>query len=286
MSRLLRANFSRLFKSKFFYAGILFMAGLGAFGAISRFIEINEHRERIVLLMGADYVNGDALLFTGGLILPIICGAVIGLFIGTEHSDGGLRNKITVGCTRGAIYFSNLIVSAFASVATFLSYSFIVLLLKTILLEKSNIPTGELIILFLCGSLFSAALSSLFVLLSMLIPNKAAGAVLLIVLAVALCLLVLFVKGRLDEPEFVTGYTYSTNGETQMTIMEKNPRYLEGAAREAFLAFYNVLPSCQLLEVDGHTVSDRLGIMSVCALCETVAFTAAGVLIFRKKDVR
>ncbi len=286
MIKLLSANFSRLFKSKLFYVGILFMVGLGAFGTISRFIEVNERREGLIMLMGADYVNGDALLFTGGLLLPIICGAVIGLFIGTEHSDGGLRNKITVGCTRVAIYFSNLIVSAFASVATYLSYPLIVLLLKTILLEKSNIPTGELIIMFLCGILFSAALSSLFVLLSMLIPNKAAGAVLLIVLAVALCSLMFWVDGRLNEPEFISGYTYSTNVEAEITIMEKNPRYLEGAAREAFQAIYNVLPSCQFLELDRYTVSDRLGIMSVCALCETAAFTAAGVLIFRKKDIK
>lgn len=286
MSKLLSANLSRLFKSRFFYAGILFMAGFGAFAVISRFNEVNERGEGLIMLMGADYVNGDALLFTGGLILPIICGAVIGLFIGTEHSDGGLRNKIVAGCTRGAIYFSNLIVCAFASVATFLSYSLIVLLLKTILLGKSDIPTGELIILFLCGSLFSAALSSLFVLRAMLIPNKAAGAVSLIVLAIALCLLMILVKGRLDEPEFISGYTYSTNGEAQMTIMEKNPLYLEGAARDVFLALYNVLPSCQLWEVDGHTVSGRLGVMSVCALCEMAAFTAAGVLIFRKKDIK
>lgn len=286
MSRLLNANFARLFKSKFFYTGILFMAGLGAFGTISRFIEINERREELVTLMGADYMNGDALLFTGGLILPIICGAVIGLFIGTEHSDGGLRNKIAIGCTRGMIYFSNLIVSAFVSVATYLSFSLIVLLLKTILLEKSDIQTEELIILFLCGSLFSISLSSLFVLLSMLIPKKAAGAVLVIVLAFALFLLMIGVNSRLDEPEFIRGYTHSANGEMQMMVVEKNPRYLEGTAREALLAFYNVLPSCQLLEVDRHKVSDRLGIMSVCALCETAAFTAAGVLIFRKKDIK
>lgn len=226
MSRLLNANFARLFKSKFFYTGILFMAGLGAFGTISRFIEINERREELVTLMGADYMNGDALLFTGGLILPIICGAVIGLFIGTEHSDGGLRNKIAIGYTRGMIYFSNLIVSAFVSVATYLSFSLIVLLLKTILLEKSDIQTEELIILFLCGSLFSIALSSLFVLLSMLIPKKAAGAVLVIVLAFALFLLMLGVNSRLDEPEFIWGYTQSANGEMEMMVVEKNPRYL------------------------------------------------------------
>lgn len=52
-------------------------------------------------------------IFTWLSILPVVFAIITSLFLGKEHSNGNLRNKITVGYTRFEIYMSNFTISLF-----------------------------------------------------------------------------------------------------------------------------------------------------------------------------
>lgn len=80
MSKLLRANFTRLWKSKVFWGCILFMFGFSLDFIASQYKYMEYGYEP----------NIDAVLFSDCMYIPIVAAVFIGLFIGTDYSDGRL----------------------------------------------------------------------------------------------------------------------------------------------------------------------------------------------------
>ena len=86
MSKLLRADFSRLFKNKIFWLGVLFMAGLAGFVTFTRWSDMRAVPEY--------YGSSDGLLFVGGMYIDIVIAVVTGIFVGTDYSSGTIRKCI------------------------------------------------------------------------------------------------------------------------------------------------------------------------------------------------
>ena len=104
MAKLLRANLSRLWKSRIFYVGLIFMLLLNVFLVLDGW---NSGRQGYPEPL-------EDMLFQNCIIIGFVCAVVVGMFLGTEYSDGTIRNKIAVGHTRASIYLANLIVCAAA----------------------------------------------------------------------------------------------------------------------------------------------------------------------------
>lgn len=64
MSKLLRSNFARLWKSRVFWLGMLFSAGLSVFFILMRYIDIEQHQE-VYANLDESYKNADELDFYG-----------------------------------------------------------------------------------------------------------------------------------------------------------------------------------------------------------------------------
>ena len=102
MTKLIRADMIRMFKARTMHMMMLLFAGLMLFeGWISS---------------GEDAQSGShmfsAIIFgMGSMLLPMFVSIGICLIIGSEFTNGGIRNKMTVGHTRQAIYGSWLICS-------------------------------------------------------------------------------------------------------------------------------------------------------------------------------
>ena len=101
MNRLLAANFSRLFRSKAFWVCCIYAFCYGIFMQVMNYITTTASGE-IPLI--------DNLFFSFSIFTGILLSAFISLFLGTEYSDGTIRNKLVIGHTRTSIYLSNLIV--------------------------------------------------------------------------------------------------------------------------------------------------------------------------------
>lgn len=76
---------------------VLLMAGLGIYISISNYSFSQTYGQTVVL---------DSNIFSHILLVPIVFSVFCSLFIGTEYSDGTIRNKIVVGHTRRAIYLA------------------------------------------------------------------------------------------------------------------------------------------------------------------------------------
>lgn len=107
MSKLLSAGFIRLRKDKIFWISLIFMFGAGVFFPVMRYMDMRQ----------AGYINNiDNGFFVCALFAGIVMAVFCSLFIGTEYSDGTIRNKVVIGQKRTSIYLSNLIICAIVSV--------------------------------------------------------------------------------------------------------------------------------------------------------------------------
>ena len=110
MRNLLSAGFTRLGKNTAFYLTA------GALLIIAAVMMLTAGRT--ALRNTSDYVYTlEQHYFDLAGYMGFFLAAFIALFIGTEYSDGTIRNKLIVGHARTNVYLSNLLVCAVASAA-------------------------------------------------------------------------------------------------------------------------------------------------------------------------
>ena len=172
MSKLLRADFFRLFNSKIFWLGVLFMAGLAGFMAFTRWSDMQAfpeyYRSR----------SSDAFILNGGMYVGIVIAVFTGIFIGSDYSDGTIRNKHIIGHSRMKIYLSNLIICFFASVVMYSAFLVVILGSSALNIISGIEMSGDTLAKLLVTYLFSIwAISAMCLFLAMLIHKKTAGVV-------------------------------------------------------------------------------------------------------------
>ena len=86
MSKLLRSDFRRLFRSKLFYLCLIPTAVVMVFALFNNlhYLEVMENIELPL----------DNLLFMGTTVIGFPIAIFTSFFVGTEYSDGTMRNKI------------------------------------------------------------------------------------------------------------------------------------------------------------------------------------------------
>lgn len=273
MLKLLRADFSRLFKDKLFYILIL---GMFAFGAAVP----------IIHSMDASYEwSMDSGLFAYVCIVPIAASLLTALFVGCEYSDGTLRNKIVVGHDRVCIYLSNLIVCTTAALVLCIAYLVPFVCLGAILLMPSTVPVLGLVCLALLGFMVAIAFVAIFTLVSMVCRNRAYTVAICILLAFALLFMGIMTNSALDEPEFYSAYSYTVDGVTQEESASRNPNYLSGTKRKVYEFMYDFTPGGQVIQI----VSMKAKALYLLALYDVLIIalsTVCGMLLFKRKDLK
>lgn len=280
MKKLLSANFSRLLHSKLYWLGMAFMFGLATFAVVSRYGEI---RDGI-----ATSTTGDGFVFLGGVYVGIVIAVFISMFIGTEYNDGTIRNKLTVGHSRLTVYVANLIVTVVASLAMHLVYIGVIFGGSMLFLDPFTVPARLYAVLLLCGVVTVVAMASLFQLIAMLISSKATGAIVSMILALVLLFGAMTLISRLDSPEFFDGFTYSVELD-EMVYVENivNVTYVDGLKRDVYQFLLDFFPSGQMIQFGNfETVPNDVIKYPMYSLMLTLITTAAGVFVFRRKDLK
>lgn len=286
MSKLLKANFARLWKSRIFWLGMLFSAGLSALLVIARSENIKRYSE-IYASHDASYRNSDGLIFIGGLYLIFAAAVFIGVFVGTEYSDGTLRNKLIIGHSRSSIYIANLIVCTTAGIIMHLTYIITTILLGNLLLEDSTLTFKKILLLTLMGTAAMIAASSLLVMISMLIHSKSAGAVAILIATIVMLMASVTIADRLSAPEYYEGYSYidEDTGEKIDVEREKNTRYPTGTKRKVYEFLNDFLPTSQLYKV-ASLDSSKPDIALIYDGIIILITTTAGIAVFRRKNLK
>lgn len=276
MNKLLSANFARLKKDKTFWIGMMFMFGFGIF------LVINQYREHIKF--DTEMVL-DNSFFYYSIIIGILCAVFCSLFLGTEYSDGTIRNKLVVGHTRETIYLSNLIVTTVASLLMCLSFIIAVSALGIPIIGFLRTDIKVLLMMILASILMVLAFSSIFTLISMLGQSKAIVAVISIIGVFILLFAAVYIMTRLDAEEFYNGYVFTDSLGTSYADQIPNPKFLEGTERTIYQFVLDFLPTGQGLQITS-TTAVHLWQMPLYSLIITTITTTVGVLFFRKKDIK
>lgn len=276
MNRLLAANIVRLRKNKCFLGGMLLLVILGILYPVMKCIEMKNTGYETTL---------DTGFFIGAAVLPVLLSVFVSLFIGTEYSDGTIRNKIMVGHERKSVYLANLLTNLIAAFALNIVFSSSYLAAGIPLLGFFQ---EDLKVIFLFAGIefvLICSFTALFTMIAVLISNKAVSAVICVLGTFLVLFAASYLNARLNEPETYPAYTY-VEGRTEVTEEEeKNPLYLDGKERERYQFLYDFLPGGQVIQCVTMTAVNpkRLPVYSAILFVLT---TAGGVLLFERKDIK
>ena len=211
-------------------------------------------------------------------------------FIGTEYSDGTIRNKIIVGHKRSAIYLANLITAGAVSLLL-CGISFLTTLCFGLpLLGGFTNDLKVILAIALCTLLLSLALASIFTLIALLCQNKAFTAILCVVFAFIVLLVGGYVIQRLQEPETYDAYvtTMGEEGAGASSTVQKdipNPNYLRGTQRQIYQFLADFLPGGQAIQCNSCIVSNP-PLLYAYSILIILGTTGAGLLLFARKDLK
>lgn len=276
MRRLLRANFSRLLKNKLFWILIsieLFMGGL--FPVLHYMDNIDEKSAWTM----------DSTIFIYTLFVPLMVSLLTALFIGSDYSDGTMRNKLIAGQVRKNIYAANLVVNMEAAFLLCFAFWISHVCIGTPLLGWFVSDAKKMLGYLLVTLTTVAACIAIFTLISMLCSNKA--------YSVAGCILIIFmllfvgvrITAALNEPEMYDAYSYMSEGVTVQEDETPNPNYVSGVKRQIYNFLNEFLPGGQMIKLSNMN-AEHLGRYAVYDGVIFAFVTGCGILSFRRKDLK
>ncbi len=289
MNKLLSAELSRLLKSRIYRICLAFSVGLGVFLVTLLWYDTFKYAD-IYASFGASYKNIDSLLLASPIYILFVIGIFVGIFVGTEYSNGTIRNKIIVGHLRSNIYFSKLIICSLASVSIMAVNLVTIGILGKIVIGGTTFTTAE--ILALAAVIFFAilGLTAILLLIAMSVQSKSVASVSCVLFVIIMMFISLNIFTKLSAPEYVdvaeNVITDYNTGEAEITYeKEKNPQYLTGVKRQVYCTLGEILPFYQIYQFGMNDIS-HCGRIIVYDCLIVLLTTEAGIIILRKKNLK
>jgi len=278
MSKLLYANFARL-KHEISFWGLLFaMAALGVYLPVSSFRSMQRFPDYVIPLENS---------FTTYIpLIVIFAAAFCSLYIGTEYSDGTIRNKIIIGHKRADIYLSNMIVCFAAECLMCLAFITANICVGIPLLGFFQCGLDVILGYAGCAFVLFIAITAIYTFIAMLTQNKAVTAVLCILGIVFMIFGGAYLNSMLREPQVYDAYSYmDLDGNIVEMEAMVNPNYIGGTKRIVCEFLNDFLPGNQTARLwMGEAVS--LGRMALYSGMIAVIVTGAGIFFFRREDIQ
>ena len=250
MHNLFLSNCNRMFKNKLFFAlcGVMFLFGFSS------------------PISSAATANGvkptpDGSLFSFCLFAVAFASIFIAMFVGTEFSDGTIRNKLIVGNTRSSIYVSFLLIGMVACLFFALSYLLPYVALSFILLSPFSTSFGTIVLALLASMAIFAAFSAIYTMIVMLNTKKATVAVLSLLVMMGLIFVGNYIGGLLAKTD-PNGMKYK------------------------LISFaYDFIPGNQAMRLKSSTPT-KLILFTIYSAIACIGLTIIGAYKFKKKDLK
>ncbi|MBR1599704.1 MAG: ABC transporter permease subunit [Lachnospiraceae bacterium] len=287
MSRLLSAGFTKLFKSSVFYVCMAFMAGFPAFVTLVRYTDHLRYPDYFVEPL-------DGFLNAGLQLIGIVIAVLASLFIGREHSDGAIRNKLIIGHTRVSIYLSNLIVCMAGSFILQGIYLLTTYALSRTFFGPFSITNADIVKMQLLGLCVTAAYSAIFTLIAMLIHQRSAASVTALIIAMVIFIIGMTVYQGLASEKFTNSPEDSESVDIAVSkdneiIADENEypeKSLTGTKRSIYLFLNDYLPSCQADQLAECRVPEHAVRFIAYDLATIIVTAILGILIFQHQDLK
>ncbi len=257
MNKLISAGFTRLWKDKIFWLIFIFMFMFGALVSVKTGVN----------------APLEGIFFAFAVTISIPTAVFCGMFVGTEYSDGTIRNKIIVGHSRCAVYFSNLIVNIVACILIAFSYTLVLFIVGVPRLGFFQVSAEHILFYSFAAIMMIFALTSIYTLLCLLITNKATSAVICVLVSFALFFSSITIKSRLEEIKY-----YESNA-TSNAIEQLDTK------RDLYQFLYDFVPTCQGMQI-AMQMSDEPWLLPVYSSVIIIITSGLGIFLFRRKDLK
>lgn len=277
MRKLLSANFSRLWKDRIFWRVML---GVFIFSLATILSAVNSVKtmEEIGLIRTL-----DDFYFSQAPYMGMFYALFISLFLGTEYSDGTMRNKLVVGHTRTNVFLANFI-TCFTACLLFVGVWFLGCAPGRILIGPFKMGMGEFFTYALVAVGFTASYTAIFTWLGTVYSNKAMTVIRTLGAWLGLILIASAFNDRLNVPEMQGGMAY-LNGELTMVDPTPDPLYLSGMTRTICEYILDFLPSGQSILMNDASISHPIR-QILFSLTLTALLIPAGVMCFGRKNIK
>lgn len=277
MRKLLAANFNRLRKDKFAWCVL-------AVVIIASFVSTFNSARSCEAMLNRGYVRSlDDYFFSQAPIMGACIALFASTFLGTEYSDGTIRNKLIVGHRRIHVYLSNFVVCSVAS----LVMVFFWLLISSLgfrLIGPLEMDATEFAAYLIIAVGVAISFTALYTFIGCLSTNKAMTIIYTFIALMALVITASGLWDRLCEPEMNEGMTY-VNGEFVMPEPTPNPLYLSGMIRTVCEVALELLPTGQALLLSDVAIEYPVRAIAMSAVFTIVTLLVGGML-FKKKDIK
>ena len=285
MNKLLRTNFSRLFRMKSLYVAIGIMIFYPTMSCISSYSDMVQY--------GYQYIFEESL-WNFGVMLAFVMPVIVHLFLAPEYTDHAIRNKIIIGHGKKNVFWANMITMMGASLILYFVWMVTFCVVGLNLLDVGN-PVYVDIIISLEELLACWLLTVLLVLFGMFVPSKTSMGVLSMIISICLIASGVFLKSKLAQDEYVpeNKVTFietldeegNVSNEQESDKMVLNPKYIpEGSSKEVIRYIERINVGAQLLDVtDNHEIEAIWFFLFDGAMI--VVACVYGAKLYKKKDI-
>lgn len=283
MTKLLSANFRRLWQSKTFWIGLAVACAHTLLGVL------NNLYYKQAWVDQASVITADHTVFPDTLITVIIMAVLVTMLVGREYADKTIRNKIVTGHSRLNIYLANLIVCLTAATILFVVPMLIIGVgIGSLLLGGFTLSFKAFILPFFAYLLGVFGFTSLFILIIMSVQNRTVAAIAILLLAAIVLGIASPMREMLEAPETVKEMVWNETAQDFVSTgkMMENQAYIGGPARVVMEFFYNLLPSAQIEQTSPFNETGAMAHIPVYAVAFILITTFGGAWVFSKKELK
>ena len=274
MIKLLNAGFTRLKKDKLFWGLTVVVIGFALIMLYNAYSDMLEY---------GGNVSVDEYFFNVGMLIGFAIAIFASVYLGNEYSNGTLRNKIVMGHNRIKIYLSNLIIVSVISVFWVLLFDFVTACIGIPLFGNIQMDIGKFLLLFVIVLLLSIAFASIFTFIAMVCSNKTATSIICLVTVFAMMFGSTMLFNLLSAPPTTVEYSM-VDGQFEPQEVP-NPRYPTEQERKIYQTILNIMPQGQAFSIVGYEDWDYK-VLPFYSLGVIIIFTGAGLIIFKRKDLK
>ena len=287
MYKLLNASFSRLRKNKIFIGLVILTVIIAIFMLVSKYLD------KIKYSAFGISSNTTDILFTSFInIIGFFSAIFTSLFVGTEYSDGTIRNKIIVGHSRKNIYLSNLIVSIVVGLILEFIYLIIISIVAIPVFGKTQMDFSQFVFVLLDMVMIVVSYSSIFNFIALTCSNITISTV-----SSLLLILIMFVVSSLLLPtanstEYIQkSVGIDEQGNTKYEIV-RNEEYPGKLKQTLCRTIVNLLPTGQAVEISGNKVEvsedylNNIKVFPLYSLEVVIVISLIGIYLFNIKELK
>lgn len=286
MYKLLKANFFRLVKNKIFWGIVIITILIASFILFNTILnQQGEIKEKIdnILVMYIHFIGIFIAIFTS-------------LFVGTEYSDGALRNKIVIGHSRKNIYFANIITSIGVGICLELIYILVITIVGIPTLGTLQMTTEKFLFIMLDIVFIIMTYASIFTCITLLCSDITVSTVACIILILIMFVTSMALSSTANQMKYYENYFQNENGEIE-AYQELNPNYPGDFKKNVAKTILYCIPAGQAFQIVNQVNKNPLAMIDymsdnelktafLYSLGMIVCITGIGMYCFKRKDLK